>query len=123
MLELDRAKLDEKRRSMRKRDTVQGVRQPGEVLLRTCELMNLLTSNGPLCRGCKRELEFRNYRPWSHRQYTFDRIDASLPHRADNLQVLCFSCNAARRPVQPPQKSTLLRWLSCCRRARPAAGS
>ena len=94
---IDRSKLQEKRRDMRKRDTAQGVRQPGCIMLRTAEILQMIQDNGPVCKGCNCTLLFNGYKKWCLFQYTLDRIDTTKAHTIDNIRVRCFACNSARR--------------------------
>ncbi|CAN0303932.1 unnamed protein product, partial [Ectocarpus fasciculatus] len=53
----------------------------------------LLNSYGGRCSLCSCELVWAVY---SERQPTLDRLDCSLPHTVDNVDVKCLRCNRAR---------------------------
>ncbi|CAN0587788.1 unnamed protein product, partial [Ectocarpus sp. 12 AP-2014] len=50
----------------------------------------LLNSYGGRCSLCSCELVWAVY---SERQPTLDRLDCSLPHTVDNVDVKCLRCN------------------------------
>ncbi|CAB1116215.1 unnamed protein product [Ectocarpus sp. CCAP 1310/34] len=56
-------------------------------------VQELLNSYGGRCHRCTCELVWAVY---SEQQPTLDRLDCSLPHTAENVDVKCLRCNRAR---------------------------
>lgn len=56
-------------------------------------VQELLESYRGRCNLCSIELVWAVY---SERQPTLDRLDCSLPHTAENVDVKCLKCNRAR---------------------------
>jgi hypothetical protein len=55
--------------------------------------LNMIKEANYTCVECKTPLLLSDWTPRDPRQFSFDRLDDSLPHIEENLRITCLGCN------------------------------
>ena len=97
-----KVKISSKLSDYRRRDKIIKSKFPKEnISLHTISLNAsfemILSLTNKNCPECGKVMKFTNYRPYEHKQFSFDRIDECRIHDKQNLRIICFSCNSARK--------------------------
>ena len=86
-------------------------RKYGFAELKIADARAVVQESDGRCENCGCEMLFDDWRPWCLHQFTFDRVDLTLPHSKDNVRLLCFYCNAHIGTRRDPHGK--LMWIPC----------